>query len=79
MLFRSVQTELTFEFYLSDYAAISYRLYNIAGQQLTHYTVKNYPGGVYQHYIDMDKYPKGEYILQICVNEKVFSEKIIKG
>lgn len=73
-----VQTKLTFEFYLSDYADISYKLYYIAGQQLTRSTIKNYPGGVYQHYIDMNKYPKGEYILQISMNEKVFSEKIIK-
>lgn len=73
-----VQTKLTFEFYLSDYADISYKLYNIAGQQLTRSNIKNCPGGVYQHYIDMNKYPKGEYILQISVNEKVFNEKIIK-
>lgn len=73
-----VDTELTFEYYISDYADVFYGLYNIVGQQLTCNTIKASPCGVYLNHIDMDNYPKGEYILQIRVNEKIFSEKIIK-
>lgn len=73
-----VQTELTFEYYISDYANISYGMYDMSGRQLFLIPTKKYSAGVYRYYINMNDYLRGEYLIQIHINTTVFSEKIIK-
>ena len=73
-----VQTVLTFEFHIPIDAKASYGLYNIGGIQLYRNAARNYHAGKHSETIEMNRFPRGTYILQLQVNDKMFSEKVIK-
>lgn len=73
-----VQHELTIEYYLSEDATVSYALYTMNGQAVYLSPAQSQMRGVYSDRVDMNAYPKGEYVLRMQVGENVFNEKIIK-
>lgn len=73
-----VESHLTFEFYISRDARVSYSLYSITGMLLYHQPARGLQSGAYGDTIDMGRYLRGEYILHLQVNDKVYSEKILK-
>lgn len=73
-----VESQLTFEFYLSKDASVTYALYNIAGSLLYLKRPHQLRSGAYSDLIDMGRLLRGQYILSIQVNGKRYSEKIIK-
>lgn len=73
-----VESQLTFEFYISKDATVSYALYNIAGTLLYMKRPHLLRSGAYGDLIDMGRLLRGQYILSIQVNGKRYSEKIIK-
>jgi len=73
-----VESQLTFEFYISGDATVSYALYNIAGTLLYMKRPHLLRSGAYGDLIDMGRLLRGQYILSIQVNGKRYSEKIIK-
>ncbi len=73
-----VESQLTFEFYISGDATVSYALYNIAGSLLYMKRPHQLRSGAYGDLIDMGRLLRGQYILSIQVNGKRYSEKIIK-
>lgn len=73
-----VQHQLTIEYYLSEDAAVSYTLYTMSGQAVYISPPQSQMRGVYSDRVDMNAYPKGEYVLRMQVGENVFNEKIMK-
>lgn len=73
-----VESQLNFEYYLSKDAKVSFGLYSISGFLVYRSPVKSSRTGTYSETIDMGYCSRGEYILTILVNNKPFSEKIIK-
>lgn len=73
-----VQAHLYLEYDLSRDAKVSFGLYGITGLMVYRSPVKSLRTGTYSETIDMGYYPRGEYILTILVNNKPFSEKILK-
>jgi hypothetical protein len=73
-----VETQLTFEFFISKDAMVSYELYNILGAMIYGKRPCKLSSGAYADQIEMNRCIKGEYILRMQVNKKVYSEKIIK-
>lgn len=73
-----VKTRLYVEYYVDRTSTISMRLYALNGHLLETNPERSINPGVSIVEINLSAYPKGEYILQIKVNENVLSEKIIK-
>ncbi|MDO5665168.1 MAG: T9SS type A sorting domain-containing protein [Bacteroidia bacterium] len=73
-----VELQLHFEYYLSKDAQVSFGLYGITGLMVYRSPIKSLKTGTYSEVIDMGYCSRGEYILTIIVNNKPFSEKIIK-
>lgn len=73
-----VENQLTFEFLIDKDATVSYGLYNIMGSLIYQQRSRKLQAGAYDDQIDMSRLMRGEYILRMKVNEKVYGEKIIK-
>ncbi len=72
-----VEKELTWSILLSEKHDVDIALTNALGATLTRYSVENYEPGE-QQTINMSTLPAGNYILNITVGDKVYSEKVIK-
>ena len=59
-------------------ATVSYELYTITGSLIYQQRPRKLHSGAYDDLIDMSRLIRGTYILRMQVNEKVYSEKIIK-
>ena len=53
-------------------------LYDLQGRQLSVARHANQSIGEYQEVISMKNYPKGNYLLKIIVDKKIYGEKIVK-
>ena len=73
-----VESRLSFEYFIAEDATVSYGLYNIMGSLIYQQRPRKLQSGAYDDQIDMSRCIRGEYILRMQVNEKVYSEKIIK-
>lgn len=73
-----VESQLAFEFFLSQEATVSYALYGITGGLVYRKPPRKLPPDAYADTIDMSRLFRGEYILSIQADEKVYSEKILK-
>ena len=73
-----VQTTLSFEYFISKAAIVSYDLFTLSGMLVYKTNPEKMQGGAHEHKIDVSQYSEGIYILQVRVNEKTYSEKIIK-
>lgn len=74
-----VHSQLTIEYYISKEAKVAYTVYNLSGQIVSMSPAKNKKNGVYRETINMDYCVQGEYLLKIEVNNKTYSEKVIKN
>ena len=73
-----VQTTLSFEYFISKAAIVSYDLFTLSGMLVYKTNPEKMQDGAHEHKIDVSQYSEGIYILQVRVNEKTYSEKIIK-
>lgn len=73
-----VEFQLNFEYYLSKDAKVSFAIYNISGLMVYQSPIKSLRAGTHSQTIDMGYCSRGEYVLTVLVNNKPFSEKIIK-
>jgi hypothetical protein len=73
-----VESQLSFEFFIDKDATVSYELYTITGSLIYQQRPRKLHSGAYDDQIDMSRLIRGTYILRMQVNEKVYSEKIIK-
>lgn len=73
-----VNTSLTFEYYISKDAEVSYDLYNLSGSLVYSTKSETQQRGAHEQTIDMSQLAEGTYILRIRVNQTNYSEKIIK-
>lgn len=73
-----VESQLSFEFFIDKDATVSYELYTITGSLIYQQRPRKLHSGAYDDLIDMSRLIRGTYILRMQVNEKVYSEKIIK-
>lgn len=73
-----VQSILAIEYYLPETAKISFALYSMSGQILISGEEKLLLSGINIEKIDISKYPKGAYILQIKIDDKTKVAKILK-
>jgi len=73
-----VESQLALEIYISEEANVSYGLYSITGALVYQKRARLLPAGTHSERIDMGHCLRGEYILQLQVNEKKYSEKILK-
>lgn len=73
-----VGNQLNYQYLLSEGANVSCALYSLSGSTLYRTPAKKHSAGTYSNVIDMSSYHKGIYIFSIIVNDKMYSEKIIK-
>lgn len=73
-----VESQLNFEYYLSKDAKVSFGLYSITGVMVYRSPIKSLGTGTHSETIDMGYCSRGEYVLTILVNNRPFSEKILK-
>jgi len=73
-----VESQLYFEYYLSKDAKVSFGLYSLTGVMMFRSPAKSLGTGTHYEAIDMGYCSRGEYVLTILVNNKPFSEKILK-
>lgn len=73
-----VHTTLSFEYYISKEAMVSYELYTLSGMLVFRTNSENMQQGAHEYQIDMGQCLPGTYVLHVCVNENVYNEKIIK-
>lgn len=70
--------EVVVNFNLPKSHNVSLRLFDLQGRQLSGVNNLILTGGIHQERIVLSNYPKGQYILQISIGDKLFGEKIIK-
>uniref|UniRef100_A0AB33JRV6 Secretion system C-terminal sorting domain-containing protein n=1 Tax=Prevotella sp. GTC17262 TaxID=3236797 RepID=A0AB33JRV6_9BACT len=73
-----VRTTLSFEYYISDEAEVSYDLFGLSGILVCRRGPERVQGGAHEYRIDMSQLAAGTYILRVRVNEATYSERIIK-
>jgi len=69
---------LIVEYSLSQSNQVSFRLLDLLGRQLSGTKKATISEGVHQEKISLNNLPKGQYILQISIGNKLYGEKIIK-
>ncbi len=72
-------SRLMVEYYLSEPAEVSMILFDMQGRMLEQYPKERKEDGYYTYSIQMEGYQRGEYLLRITVNEKTYTEKIVKS
>lgn len=70
--------DLTIEYYLSEETSVRITLFDLSGHLLQQEVHDMQTSGIHEEVLRMDTYPRGTYILQLTVSDKVYVEKIIK-
>ncbi|WP_196213277.1 T9SS type A sorting domain-containing protein [Bacteroides cellulosilyticus] len=63
---------------LKEAGKVSFALYDMQGRQLSAIQSANQSVGLYEKIIPMGKYSRGEYLLRIITERKIYGEKIVK-